>query len=209
MAAASAASVGAAVLLRRRHIVSPADLSGGLLLELYLVLLAALWTSFGGWRGLRDRLGFRFTSLTDMVLALGVWIGALLVGGALTEALTPWLGQPESNVAPLLDLAHDPFFVLVVVPTTAVLAPAAEELYFRGALFGWLRGRLRAPLAAVIASAIFAAAHLSPTLLPLLFSLGLGATLIYHRTGSTLNSFVLHASQNTFAVVAYYVLLRH
>ena len=42
---------------------------------------------------------------------------------------------------------------------------------------------------------------------PLLFVFGLAATLVRARTGSTLNSFAMHATQNTMAVVATYALL--
>jgi membrane protease YdiL (CAAX protease family) len=43
--------------------------------------------------------------------------------------------------------------------------------------------------------------------MPTLFVFGLGAAWIRERTGSTFNSFAMHATQNTFAVVATYLLL--
>jgi membrane protease YdiL (CAAX protease family) len=38
---------------------------------------------------------------------------------------------------------------------------------------------------------------------------GLGAGWMRERTGSTLNSFAMHVTQNTFAVALTYVVLRH
>ena len=99
--------------------------------------------------------------------------------------------------------------MLLIVPTVCVIAPVCEELLFRGALYGWMRRRLPALVAIPLSAAIFAGAHLIVPLLPALFVFGLGAAWIRERTGSTLNSFAMHATQNTFAVaVTYAVLLR-
>jgi uncharacterized protein len=184
-----------------------ADVGALLIAEAYVTLLVALLVAFGGPAGLRDRLRFRFTSLADLAVALAVWLAALAVGGAVTTALSPLLGQPESNTVTLLRRSFDPLFVAVIVPTVCLLAPAAEELLFRGALFGWLARRLPAGAAIVLTAAVFAGAHLLPTLLPVLFVFGLAATLVRARTGSTLNSFAMHATQNTFAVLATYAVL--
>lgn len=186
-----------------------ADLLAILLLEAYLALLGALVVSFGGPRGLATRLGFRFTSLRDLAGAGLAWLLALAAGGLLTGALAPLLGAPKSNAAPILDLSFDPLFVALVVPTTALLAPACEELLFRGALFGWLRGRMPVGLAAVVSAALFGGAHLLPPLFPYLFVFALLAAAVYQRTGSTLNTFAMHAGQNTLAIAATYWALAH
>ncbi len=186
-----------------------ADLVAIALAEAYLALLTALLVAFGGPRGLRDRLAFRFTSLRDLVLSLLAWGACLIVGGLLTDALEPALGPPRSNAEPILKLSFDALFVGLVVPTICLLAPAGEELLFRGALFGWLRRRLPALLVIPLTGAIFAGAHLLPSLLPILFVFGLGAAWVRERTGSTFNSFAMHATQNTVAVLATYALLGH
>lgn len=184
-----------------------AGLSAALIAEAYISLLTALLLAFGGLTGLRDRLGFRYTSAADIAGALLVWIGALVAGGIVTAALAPLIGQPPSNAVSLLRRSFDPLFVAVIVPTICLLAPISEELLFRGALFGWLRSLLPSPAAIVVTAALFAGAHLLPTLFPVLFVFGLGATWVRERTGSTLNSFAMHAAQNTFAVLATYALL--
>lgn len=184
-----------------------ADVNALLIAEAYVSLLVALLLAFGGPAGLRDRLGFRFTSLGDLAVALALWVVALVVGGVVTAALSPLLGHPESNTVTLLRQSFDPLFVGLIVPTVCVLAPACEELLFRGALFGWLARHLPAGAAVVVTAAVFAGAHLLPTLLPVLFIFGLAATVVRARTGSTLNSFAMHATQNTFAVLATYAVL--
>jgi membrane protease YdiL (CAAX protease family) len=184
-----------------------ADLVAIALAEAYLALLLALLVAFGGPMGLRDRLGFRFTSLRDLLLALLTWVVCLFLGGLLTNVLEPVLGPPQSNAEPILGLSFDALFVGLVVPTICLLAPAGEELLFRGALFGWLRRRLPALLVIPITGAVFAGVHLLPSLLPVLFVFGLGAAWVRERTGSTFNSFAMHATQNTLAVLATYALL--
>lgn len=199
--------VGARLLAPRWAAAHAADLTAVLLAEAYLALLAGLLVAFGGPAGVRDRLRLRFTSALDLAVALAVWLAALVTGGLLTAALTPLMGEPQSNALPLLRQSFDPLFVAIIVPTVCLLAPLAEELLFRGALFGWLASHLPLSVAVVLTAALFAGAHLLPTLFPLLFVFGLAATLVRARTGSTLNSFAMHATQNTVAVVATYALL--
>jgi membrane protease YdiL (CAAX protease family) len=177
------------------------------LLEAYVALLAALMAAFGGPSGLRRELGFRFTSPADLMLAFGTWIACLVGGALLSAAFIPILGRPPSNTASLLGISFDPFFIVVVVLTVCLLAPVCEELFFRGALYGWMRGRLPALVAVPVSAIIFAGAHVIVPLIPTLFVFGLGAAWIRERTGSTLNSFAMHATQNTFAVVATYIVL--
>jgi hypothetical protein len=58
----------ARIALVRDHL---GDASALLLLAGYVALLVGLLVGFGGVRGLRERLGFRFTSARDLALALG------------------------------------------------------------------------------------------------------------------------------------------
>ena len=208
----AAVVVGATILvgrslLRARVAGHGADLAAILFAEAYLTLLAALLLAFGGPAGLRDRLRFRFTSFTDLSLSLLVWLAALFTGALVTAALSPLFGQPRSNTAALLGQSFDALFVVVILPTICLLAPVCEELLFRGVLFGWLAGHLPVSVSVVITAAVFAGAHLLPPLFPVLFVFGLAATLVRAATDSTLNSFAMHATQNTVAAAAFYVLL--
>lgn len=184
-----------------------ADVGAFALLEAYGSLLLALLALFGGPAGIRDRLGFRFTAWWHLLLALAVWAISLTVGGLLTLPLVPLLGQPRSNASEVLAVGHDPLFVAIVVPTVAVLAPAGEELLFRGALYGWLRTRIPMAAAVALVAALFAGLHFIPPLIPVLFVFGVATALVYEYTGSTLNSFAMHATQNTVALVAAYAAL--
>lgn len=183
------------------------DLVAIVTIEFYGALLAALAIAHGGVGRARRRLGLRFTSLSDLLGGEAVWAVCLVAGVLLSALLTPLLGPPRSNATELLRISFDPLFVVLIVPSVCLLAPLAEELLFRGALLGWLRTRLGAWPALPISAAVFAGAHFLPALFPVLFVFGLGTALVATRTGSTFNSFAMHATQNTLAVAATYVAL--
>jgi CAAX protease family protein len=208
-AVAGAAAYGVLVLLARllphRYAHAHAgDFDASFLLALYALLFAALWIAFGGARGLAGTLGFRYTSWAHLLLAPLLWAVTIVVGALLAVPFERWLGAPKSNAVPLVQAARDPYALAVVAFTVVLLGPMCEELLFRGAIFGWLRNRLPVALAAVLSAALFALAHRFPPALVLLFVAGLSMAIVYQRTGSTLNTFVMHMTQNAVALAAVY-----
>ena len=92
--------------------------------------------------------------------------------------------------------------IALLALAAVVAAPLAEELFFRGLLYGWLRTRWRWPAAALVASVVFAAAHGNWELLLPLFLAGIGLCWLYERSGSLWPSVLAHATLNAVAVVA-------
>jgi len=184
----------------RAHLI---DVSAAFTLVAYALLFGALVVAFG-WRGLRDQLGLRFTRVRHLLLAVPLWLLTALTGVFVALPLERWFGKPQSNTGPLVAAAHDPFAAPVLILSVVVAAPLCEELLFRGGIFGWLRGRVPVAAAAPVSAALFAAAHRLLPLFVLLFVFGLVAALYYRRTGSTLNTMVMHACQNGAAVIAVY-----
>jgi membrane protease YdiL (CAAX protease family) len=93
--------------------------------------------------------------------------------------------------------AIDPWLILIAF---VVLAPIAEEFFFRGIVFNaWLReGGAR--FAYIGSAALFAVSHLSPIQFAPLFLLGLALAAIYRRTGSLLAAMAMHATFNAITV---------
>jgi membrane protease YdiL (CAAX protease family) len=92
----------------------------------------------------------------------------------------------------------------MVVFAGGVLAPIAEELYFRGFVFGSYL-KTRGPLVAYGATAlIFASLHLNlPAILPI-FALSVIFCFAYQRTGSVVPSMIGHAVNNMMAFCILY-----
>ena len=91
------------------------------------------------------------------------------------------------------------------VALTCLMAPIAEELFFRGLLFPVLSARVGVAGGVIGTGAAFALVHAigSPVeALIVLFVLGSGLCLLYLRTGSLLPCIGLHALNNSIAFAA-------
>ena len=93
-----------------------------------------------------------------------------------------------------------PIQVLLIV----VAAATAEELCFRGMLFGGLRERLPKWAAALIAGTVFGLLHAFTGLsaVPPLIGFGFILCLLYEKTGSIIPGMILHALNNSVALLA-------
>ena len=88
---------------------------------------------------------------------------------------------------------------------TCLIAPIAEEVFFRGLLFPMLRARIGVAWGVVLTGALFSIVHAlgSPVeALIVLFVLGAGLCLLYLRTGSLLPCIGLHALNNAISFAA-------
>jgi membrane protease YdiL (CAAX protease family) len=91
---------------------------------------------------------------------------------------------------------------LMVLVGVGILAPMAEEFYFRGLLQGWLRQRLRAGPAVLITALLFGLAHFdSPGVAASAFLLGLVMGWAYETTRSLAVPMGMHMLTNSVAVV--------
>ena len=91
---------------------------------------------------------------------------------------------------------------LQTLAVLGLLAPLAEELVFRGMLYGWLAGRWSNLVAFILSSLAFAAAHAEPLHILLVLPLGFWFGWLRWRTGSLVPTIVAHVINNTIAVSA-------
>ncbi|KAF0097495.1 MAG: abortive infection protein [Rhodospirillaceae bacterium] len=91
---------------------------------------------------------------------------------------------------------------LQTLAVLGLLAPIAEELVFRGLLYGWLAGRWSNLVAFVLSSLAFAAAHTEPLHILMVLPLGFWFGWLRWRTGSLVPTIVAHIINNTIAVSA-------
>jgi membrane protease YdiL (CAAX protease family) len=137
-------------------------------------------------------------------IGLLVGVGVLVVSG-LIQAILRLAGVQQTQLLDLQCVREFPLSgFLAVAFAGGILGPIAEELYFRGFVFGsYLRSR--GPLVAYGAtSLLFAALHLNlPALLPILV-LSLILCYAYQRTGSIVPGIVGHALNNSAAFCILY-----
>jgi membrane protease YdiL (CAAX protease family) len=126
----------------------------------------------------------------------------------LFQVLYSVLIQPEGEQSVAEDLGADESTVALVSGAflVIVLAPFAEEFFFRGFFYRALRTRLNVWIAAVIDGIVFGAVHFTGTqtlsILPVLAGLGIVFCLVYERTGTLYAPIGLHAFNNTIAYAA-------
>jgi membrane protease YdiL (CAAX protease family) len=99
------------------------------------------------------------------------------------------------------------FALIGMLFVVGLLIPFAEELLFRGVLYGWLRGHLGVPAAAVASALLFSGLHGIVWLIPALAVIGVILALVYEKSGSLWPAVVVHALFNSTGVVLVYLAL--
>ncbi len=90
---------------------------------------------------------------------------------------------------------------LLLILTAVVIAPIAEELIFRGYIFGVLRRYAGRWWAMLISASVFAAIHAHIPSLAGLFVLAVALTLVYEGAGSLWAPILMHALFNGLTVI--------
>jgi len=176
--------------------------------SLILVLWLRLRQQKRGW----DLFGLgtppRRNAATALATGLAVGVAALILSsiiGALQDVtgfndflVKHHLGDPKAQAKALIDplKAAPAWVVAATVLIGTFLAPAVEELFFRGYIFRAVASR-KSLLAAYLTSGLaFAAAHLLVDQFIPLFAVGLLLCFAYQRTGNLLANYTAHAVNN-------------
>jgi uncharacterized protein len=202
------AVAGHAQGLSASHMTVAESLVGDLVFDLAFVAAAIYFVSLRG-RPRPSDFGFRMVALRRALVGLVVaGVGYYVITDVYASLLslhgTDKLQAPLGTTKSTVGLAGVAVFVCVV-------APVAEEFFFRGFIFGVLR-RMRIMVAgrdvgvwvaAVITGVLFGLAHtgsaLSQDLIPLGF-LGFVLCLLRWRTGSLYPCMALHSLNNALAL---------
>jgi CAAX protease family protein len=126
------------------------------------------------------------------VVVFLVSAAVLLVQGLVWEAIT---GSELSDPNQLGDFERTAPVLVAQAILVIGITPVAEEVFFRGFLFGGLRGRLSFLPAAIIASVGFALLHPPVVMLPV-FVAGIGFAALYEWRGSLVVSIAAHMAFN-------------
>lgn len=204
---------------RRHNLQSlPGFLSGAV--SISLVFLAVVYfrflrpgvVSLSDFGFARNRLAPRFANqvwLAHLISGLGGGLLGLFLSGSV-QALMRSMGVQQTQLMDFTwvrQLRLESFGLIFFAG--ALLAPLAEEIFFRGIVF---RSYLLAkgPLVAYLASAlVFASLHLNLPALPPIVVLGLVLAWLYHATGSLVPSVLAHAFNNGVAFIVLYFVPEH
>lgn len=158
-----------------------------------------------GWSDLGIRAAPRGWYLRAAVFAV-LTIPVVAMLNYLVQGLT---GEPFRN--PQIDILAPTAFswtsMVGMLILAGVAAPIAEEVVFRGLLYGWLRRHLGVALGAGLSAFAFAVAHGIVILIPALFVVGVIAALMYERSRSLWPPIILHATFNTIMTVTLFSLI--
>lgn len=171
----------------------------------YAAVILAAWIAMFPHRG-RRALALRLVPAKWQWFVFGT-IAVLVLSQLLDAFLLPFLretmaiGGEELQVTILIRLlTATPALAIVAVVVLAVMAPIAEELVFRGLLYGWLRGFMPFALVAILTSALFGLAHGELAHAIAAGLLGLALAFIRERSGSLWPAIAAHVVNNLVAV---------
>lgn len=125
------------------------------------------------------------------------WLGATIASAGVVWLLERIGVVAEPQAAERAIQILDPWLVVLAV---VILAPIAEEVFFRGVVFNaWLREHGRR-WAIIGSSALFALIHASVVAVVPIFLLGLALAWVYQRSGNLLAPIAMHATVNGISV---------
>ena len=141
------------------------------------------------------------TAMLPTVWRAGPWAALALFGVvAIVEVALKAIGVQQTQLESLQWVrSAPPWLFLLVGLTAAVLAPIAEEIYFRGYVFRAYYEQKGPVQAYLFSAALFALVHLNPQAFWPIFAVGLFLAWLYRHTGSIVPGMLAHAFNNALA----------
>jgi hypothetical protein len=196
--------IGAAAGASVSHPPPAVNIAGDIVFDLGFVAAAIYIARVIGWTS-PSGFGFRRVPLTRVLWMLPLAAVVYFVATAAYASLLNLHGNEQLPSG--LGSRNDTAAMIGVGVFVTVIAPIAEEFFFRGFIFNelrsWLRSRASGPwIAAIITGLLFGAAHTGSAsakyLLPLAF-LGFILCLLRWKTGSLYPGMALHSVNNSLA----------
>jgi membrane protease YdiL (CAAX protease family) len=141
--------------------------------------------------------GLGRSMLIGLGMAVPAWIGATLLAYVAATVLEALGFTQDQGIVDTVLGRGDPTVLLIAV---VIVAPVAEELFFRGVVYNaWLREH--GPRVAVFGSAaLFAVIHTDLFALVPIFALGVALAMVYRSTRSLPATMAMHAGFNAISV---------
>jgi CAAX protease family protein len=179
---------------------------------LQLLVVVLLEGSIGGWvllwvklrygAGLKA-LGFNFKpsdiGAGALAALLGLGVGAVINAIVLSIAQQVQ-GKKVETPQQLPDINQKPQWLLAFV-AVVIVAPIAEELFFRGFLYQALRRWRGVPQGILLSALFFGLAHVSPIIIPAIFALGVILAYMFERRRSLQSTIAAHMTYNLIGFI--------
>ena len=154
----------------------------------------------------REELGLKgLPTWTDILLSPIGFIAQLVLGAALVEVFTllfSWFNAAEAQEVGYTDLysAGDKILAFIII---AIVAPIAEEIIFRGFLYGRLRKHINMPVVMLLTSLLFAFLHGQWNVAVNVFATSVVLCSLREITGTIYAGTLVHILKNA---IAFYLL---
>ncbi|MFP4539691.1 MAG: CPBP family intramembrane glutamic endopeptidase [Candidatus Paceibacterota bacterium] len=136
-----------------------------------------------------------------MLISLVLGLFVIFIGGGLAAWVDEMLEIGRSEQLTLPDGMDNNWLLFLHFQIfIGVLIPIAEEIYFRGLIFRYLRQYKPFIFSALLSSFIFAVLHIHPSLMIFAFILGLTSALVYEKSGNIIPALLVHIIVNSTVV---------
>jgi len=188
---------------------------GAIAISLLGVIVGAFWPKFRGldWKSYRESIGWLrgrgfFREVGAGITGYIAGLPLLAIAAILVSFLSRYTEKTPSH--PIVqELGGNPAVVTALFFLACVWAPIIEETFFRGAIFGYLRGRFKWVISSIVTSIIFAALHPQGLVaVPLLAMIGFNLCAIREWRNSLIASMSAHALNNGSVFLLIILLLR-
>jgi membrane protease YdiL (CAAX protease family) len=171
------------------------------------VMLGAVWLA-----GLKRR-GYTWAGI-GLVRTTSGWVAAavglfvvLRVVVVLVAALMAQFGFTSTQAQAIAPEGFSWAGAIGMLVFAGFAVPIAEEIFFRGVLYRWMRDKWGVAVGALVSGIVFGAAHLEPATAVPAMILGIALALIFEKSGSLWPGIIIHILNNATAVVLLYALL--
>jgi membrane protease YdiL (CAAX protease family) len=149
--------------------------------------------------------------ISDSWLLRSLLLGfvAIPLAGLIAALVQSLLGQPLINSQnEFLAPAGFSWFGLVsMLLLGGLVAPFAEELFFRGVIYAWLREHWGVIPSVLVSGLIFGMVHVEPSVAAAAFVLGVLLAWVYESSNSLWSAVIIHAINNSVKIILLYAVL--
>jgi membrane protease YdiL (CAAX protease family) len=182
---------------------------GSALLESFAILAGVYFFGIRRRNYQWDAAGIRPVSQRWIAISVAVGLIAIPVSSLVAVAVQYLLDLPlENPQLPFLlpeDISTAGMIIMVIL--VGLIVPFAEELFFRGILYQWMRDRFGIWIGVIGSSLLFGIVHGEIAIGTAAFVLGVILAAVYERSHSLWPGVIVHALNNTVKIIFLYVML--